>query len=595
MTRVLNWGAQSYRILALVIITCLPAWTGILNRGPARMICHRTANTEMPENTLESLDLAVRLGCSVVEVDLRVTLDGEIVLNHDGYLERLTNGMGEADKSYFDELEHLDAGLWMGRRFSGLRIPRFVEALHLAKRRGIGLVLDIKNRNSGSAVLTELRQEGMLDHVRFGGEWEDIKRAYSLANQDPVANIEPPVSREAVQKLHSEGKVVVANFSANNHETDLLNMHAAVAAGVDWINVDYPRLGGDAIGAPVEAKIAALVAIADNGSIPERAKAILAFAHYQGFPLQRVFQRWLLHEDDRVSRAAAVALLIFRPAAPDSLFLEALAARQATARKNAAWVLGMRQAPVVKSLVPLLEDKNTGVLQETLLALSRCPGKVPASSIEPFLQDQNALVRAAAALALARQATETAVTELSRALQHEEDVVAKEYKPYIGQRAPHLSQAQIDVAVEHYRALMKMAASGAQLRADNAQKFFEREAFRSVRDYSSTVGPVAAYQLWDRVASDPHATLEALRSSDATIADRAEWILIQAGPGVLPAVRQLLTADSDLCDRAIRVVAWQYDSQSLPFLEAIRHSDKADAGLVDWAIRKILTFTMAVH
>lgn len=67
----------------------------------------------MPENTLDSLDLAARLGCSVVEIDLRMTLDGEIVLNHDGFMERLTDGIGEADKSYFDELQLMDAGSWM--------------------------------------------------------------------------------------------------------------------------------------------------------------------------------------------------------------------------------------------------------------------------------------------------------------------------------------------------------------------------------------------------------------------------------------------------------------------------------------------------
>jgi len=98
----------SIRFILLAAMFVSLTRAGILTRGSARMICHRTANseqrtanTEMPENTLDSLDLAARLGCGVVEIDLRMTLDGEIVLNHDGFLERLTDGMGEADKSYF--------------------------------------------------------------------------------------------------------------------------------------------------------------------------------------------------------------------------------------------------------------------------------------------------------------------------------------------------------------------------------------------------------------------------------------------------------------------------------------------------------------
>lgn len=62
------------------------------------LLCHRTANEDVPENTLESLEQAALMGCNVVEIDLRRTLDGEIVLNHDGFLERLTDGVGETEK-----------------------------------------------------------------------------------------------------------------------------------------------------------------------------------------------------------------------------------------------------------------------------------------------------------------------------------------------------------------------------------------------------------------------------------------------------------------------------------------------------------------
>ena len=52
------------------------AHAGILQRGKVQLICHRTANRDMPENTLESLALAARMGCNIVEIDIRKTLDG---------------------------------------------------------------------------------------------------------------------------------------------------------------------------------------------------------------------------------------------------------------------------------------------------------------------------------------------------------------------------------------------------------------------------------------------------------------------------------------------------------------------------------------
>jgi hypothetical protein len=59
------------------------------------LLCHRTANQEVPENTLASLEAAALFGCNVVEIDLRRTLDGQIVLDHDGVPERPTDGIGE--------------------------------------------------------------------------------------------------------------------------------------------------------------------------------------------------------------------------------------------------------------------------------------------------------------------------------------------------------------------------------------------------------------------------------------------------------------------------------------------------------------------
>jgi hypothetical protein len=52
-------------------------------------------------------------------------------------------------------------------------------------------------------------------------------------------------------------------------------------------------------------------------------------------------------------------------------------------------------------------------------------------------------------------------------------------------------------------------------------------------------GVVASFQLWDRVAADPAPVVAAL-AGDPVAANRAEWMLIQTGPAVLPAVRAAL-------------------------------------------------------
>jgi glycerophosphoryl diester phosphodiesterase len=177
---------------------------------------------------------------------VRRTLDGGLILNHDGMIERLTYGMGDVEQSYFEQLSHLDAVSWMGTRFVYMRIPRLTDALAVAREQEIGLMLDLKSKRHrpGGSGFTE--REGMLERVRFGGECADIKALYPTANEDAAASIETIVTREQVEKLHQAGKIVIANFSANSHKMDLPAMRSAAAAGVDWINVDYPRLGADA-------------------------------------------------------------------------------------------------------------------------------------------------------------------------------------------------------------------------------------------------------------------------------------------------------------------------------------------------------------
>ena len=320
--------------------------------GRVELLCHRTANHDAPENTLESLEQAALLGCDVVEIDLRRTLDGKIVLNHDGFLERLTDGVGETETTYYDDLELRDAGAWMGDRFAHMHIALFEDALRLARERNIRLILDIKTKGIGSEVLALLRQEGMLEQVRFGGEWEDVKQLYPQANAGQTAVwVQPGVSAERVNAYHYDGKKVIANFSANQHGLDLAAMKAAVAAGVDGINVDYPRLGADAVGRPVERTLAILSEKVTLGDSAERVKAILDLSHYRGFPLQDRFTHWLLDADDHVSRAAALALVTARPQTPPSAFVEALRSDHADARANAAWALGMLNAPA-STLLP---------------------------------------------------------------------------------------------------------------------------------------------------------------------------------------------------------------------------------------------------
>ncbi|MHA6623367.1 glycerophosphodiester phosphodiesterase [Pseudonocardia sp. DLS-67] len=83
---------------------------------------HRGAMGSEPENTLRSFRRAQREGCDEIELDLRVTADGHLVVLHDATVDRTTDGSGAVAELTFDEIRALDAGL-------GERVPTWAEAV----------------------------------------------------------------------------------------------------------------------------------------------------------------------------------------------------------------------------------------------------------------------------------------------------------------------------------------------------------------------------------------------------------------------------------------------------------------------------------
>jgi HEAT repeat protein len=84
--------------------------------------------------------------------------------------------------------------------------------------------------------------------------------------------------------------------------------------------------------------------------------------------------------------------------------------------------------------------------------------------------------------------------------------------------------------------------------------------------------------------------VQVLESSDQQVADRTEWMLGKAGPAVLPDVREeLQSKNQEVRQQAIRIVAWQGDTNSLDRLQALQAMNGPDAALAAWAIAKIET------
>jgi glycerophosphoryl diester phosphodiesterase len=241
-------------------------------------------------------------------------------------------------------------------------------------------------------------------------------------------------------------------------------------------------------------------------------------------------------------------------------------------------------------LLPLLQDKNPRVLQETLIALSRMPGDVNAEVLLPLLSQSDPGIRGGAALALARHQPDLALKAVPVQLRLEMKVAIQLGDDYVRRGKPKLTQAETDEIMGHFRCQMKMVQAISMLKGAGGMHALEEQAFRPGDDSAQFDGIVATFQLWDKIGADARPAVQALGSADTQLADRTEWMLVQAGPSDLPAVRGALDSpNAAIKQRAIQIVAWQGDTAALQKLRAMQQADPKDVELVTWAIDKIET------
>ena len=94
-----------------------------------RIVAHRGASFDAPENTLASFQLAWEQNADAIEGDFFLTKDQQIVCIHDEKTKRTSGEEHDVAKTTLEELRRLDVGRWKDPRFAGERIPTLSEVL----------------------------------------------------------------------------------------------------------------------------------------------------------------------------------------------------------------------------------------------------------------------------------------------------------------------------------------------------------------------------------------------------------------------------------------------------------------------------------
>ena len=98
------------------------------------ILAHRGDLTHAPENTLPSFQQAIQKGADGVELDVKLTSDGHVIVIHDPTVDRTTDGKGRVASFTLEAIRKFDAGLWFDEKFRGTKVPMLEEVFETVGR-----------------------------------------------------------------------------------------------------------------------------------------------------------------------------------------------------------------------------------------------------------------------------------------------------------------------------------------------------------------------------------------------------------------------------------------------------------------------------
>ena len=155
-------------------------------KWPILVMAHRGGGGLAPENTMPAFHQAVDMGVDILELDVRATADGVLVVIHDAAVERTTDGRGPVHRHTLAELQQLDAGYrWTpdgGQSYPfrgrGVTIPTLRELFTAFPRTRMNVDLKQKEPSIVKAFADLLVECDMVEHVLVGSFHDDTLHDY---------------------------------------------------------------------------------------------------------------------------------------------------------------------------------------------------------------------------------------------------------------------------------------------------------------------------------------------------------------------------------------------------------------------------------
>lgn len=195
--------------------------------GGVMVVAHRGCHESAPENSLAAFARCIELGVDVIELDARLSRDGELVLIHDDTLDRTTDGSGPVSALTLAELRRLrlrQGGGGAGAALTDHRIPTLREAMQAID----GNILVDLDAKGGDLPTVWAKAQALFEELGVAGE-VTVKLT---AARDEALRERVPLIREIVYLQRVDQRLG-------------LPLSAAVRDGAEWRPAAYPVIFSD--------------------------------------------------------------------------------------------------------------------------------------------------------------------------------------------------------------------------------------------------------------------------------------------------------------------------------------------------------------
>ncbi len=217
----MGWYSLIKRFVILTLLICLGfttiafalTETKIVSNEADKslIIAHRGANDRFNEHTLTAYKIASTDGVDYLEVDLRMTKDGELVAMHDETIDRTTNGKGNVSNYTLDELKQFHTTSTINHKVVSEEIPSLREILD-AFSDTENFYIETRLVNNQVAmeekVLELLKEYNLLHSDRV------ILQSFSTDSLDKIQSIAPDIP---LTLLYKKGQFDVDTAISSNY------------------------------------------------------------------------------------------------------------------------------------------------------------------------------------------------------------------------------------------------------------------------------------------------------------------------------------------------------------------------------------------